>query len=170
MTERRLNLLVDTNVWLDHFLGRKNAPAATAFLQAAFEREDALAVTPAIMKDAFFIVGTTMKRRARESGGGVDAAMAAAANEAAWSCLSSIQSQAAVLSIGFGEHLEATMLRGRHADYEDDLLLAVAQKDAIDYLVTNDQKLLAVTAAPAMMPQEYLASFALHHEGGSPLP
>lgn len=157
MSRRHLNLLVDTNVWLDYLLGRKEAPAATALLEKALENDDVLAITPTIAKDIFFLVGAAIKRSLRADGLPVTEKNAAAANEVAWSCLRTVQAHSIMLGVGFGEHLEAMALRGQHGDYEDDLLLAIAQGDAIDYLVTNDKKLLGNKAAPAITPQEYMS-------------
>lgn len=121
-------------------------------------REDALAITPAIAKDVFFLAGASLKNALRAGGVTVTERRAAAANEAAWSCLRAMQSQSVMVGVGFGEHLEALVLRDQHGDYEDDLLLAIAKGDAIDYLVTNDKGLLSSKAAPTISPQEYLSA------------
>lgn len=156
MDRRHLSLLVDTNVWLDYLLGRQGAPSATALLEKALRRDDALAITPTIAKDVFFLVGAAIKGSLRADGLAVTDQMAAAANEVAWSCLRTVQSHSIMVGMGFGEHLEAMALRSRHANYEDDLLLAIAQTDAIDYLVTNDKRLLGNAVAPTLTPQEYV--------------
>ncbi len=121
-------------------------------------REDPLAITPTIAKDVFFLAGASLKNALRAGGVTVTERRAATANEAAWSRLRAMQSQSVMVGVGFGEHLEALALRDQHGDYEDDLLLAIAKSDAIDYLVTNDKGLLSSKAAPTISPQEYLSA------------
>lgn len=58
---------------------------------------------------------------------------------------------------GFGEHLEAVVLKDSNKDYEDNLLLASAQNAKIDFIITNDQGLLKNKIVPALSPSAYLA-------------
>lgn len=157
MTDPYLTLLVDTNMWLDYFLGRKGAKDATAFIQCSLDHEDAITVNLGIMKDVFYLVGATVKRRAREEKGKVDEATSRVANDLAWTCLSKIQGLAVVLNLGFAEHLEASALRLKNPDYEDDLLLATAKNLKADYIITGDKSLLTNDVAPALTPAEYVA-------------
>lgn len=158
MSRKHLNLLVDTNVWVDYVLGRKDAATVSQMLSIAAEGEDAVAVTPAIMKDAFFLIESGLKRMAREQGSSEKAIqdMAASTKEAAWASLCMIQKCSIMLNQGFQEHLEAMTLRDEHNDYEDDLLLATAKSAKIDYLITNDKGLLSNKVVPALSPQAYL--------------
>ena len=155
MTDSHLTLLIDTNIWLDYFLGRKGATDAAAAVQCALDHEDAIVVTPGILKDVFYLVGSTIKRRARKEEGNVSEDSALVANEASWACLSSMQGLAAVLNQGFGEHLEASALRPKNADYEDNLLLATAKNAKLDYIITSDKGLLANEVMPALAPAQY---------------
>lgn len=158
MNRKHLSLLVDTNVWVDFILGREGASSVLKMLNAASEDEDPIAVTTSIMKDAFFIIGATIKRKAREEGVSESAFqdVSVAAKEVAWSSLMTIQRFSIMLNQGFQEHLEAMTLRDVHNDYEDDLLLATAKSAKIDYLITNDKGLLSNKVVPALSPQAYL--------------
>lgn len=62
-----------------------------------------------------------------------------------------------MLNLGFGEHLEASVLRSKNPDYEDNLLLAVAKIAKVDYIITKDKGLLANDVVPAITPAEYVA-------------
>ena len=156
MTKKHLNLLIDTNVWLDHLLGRKGCKDALGVLQKAAEQEDAVATTPSIMKDAFYLVCAALKRRATDSGESSEA-NAKAINEIGWACVATIQSLSVMVPQGFGEHLEAVLLKDSNKDYEDNLLLATAQSAKIDFIITNDKDLLKNKIVPAISPREYLA-------------
>lgn len=157
VTNAHLNLLVDTNTWMDYFLGRRGAEDAAAVIQCSLDHEDALAVTPGTLKEVFYLVGSTIKKRTRMEEGDVSEESALVANEASWACLSQIQGLAAVLNLGFGEHLEASVLRSKNPDYEDNLLLAVAKIAKVDYIITKDKGLLANDVVPALTPAEYVA-------------
>lgn len=157
MTRHRLNLLVDTNVWLDYFLGRKHAKDAVRMLNKARECEDVVATAPCIMKDVFYIASSRVKKRARSSGANIDDGDGRAINAAAWSCLKSMQERSIIVGQGFGQHLEAMLLEEECSDYEDDLLVATAKTCSIDYIITNDQKLIKANLFPTMTPKEYVA-------------
>lgn len=158
MSKPHLNVLVDTNVWLDYLLGRAHAESAVSLLSTALDHDDAIAVTPSIMKDVFFLVCASLKRSfPLADDQRLPEPSAQAINEIAWDCLATVQHDAIVLNQGFQEHLEAMTLRDMHPDYEDDLLLATAKLSHIDYIVTNDKALLTNTVVPAITPEEYLA-------------
>lgn len=157
MSDSHLNLLVDTNVWLDHLLGRAHAEAATALLSTALEHDDVIAVTPSVMKDVFFLICVSLKRSLpAQEGAHISKTSAQAINEIAWNCLSTIQRNAIVLNQGPRDHLEAMTFQDAHRDYEDDLLLATAQLSQMDYVVTNDKALLANEAFATITPEGYL--------------
>lgn len=157
MIDGRFSLLIDTNVWLDYLLGREGVRDATAAVQCALDYEDVLMVTPGILKDVFYLVGTTIKRRTQEDGDRITEESALAVNEISWACLSQIQGMTIVLNLGFAEHLEASALRSKNPDYEDNLLLAVAKIAKVDYIITKDKGLLANDVVSALTPAEYVA-------------
>lgn len=152
---KHLNLLVDTNVWLDYFLGRKESGVAVEALQKAAKDEAAITTTPSIMKDVFYLVCAAIKRRAAESGGSSEV-NAKAINEIGWACISTIQSLSIMLSQGFEDHLNAVAFRSENKDYEDNLLLATAKDSKIDFIITNDRGLLKNKIVPTLLPEEYL--------------
>ena len=156
MIDGRYSLLIDTNVWLDYLLGREGVQEATAAIQCALDHEDVLVTTPGILKDVFFLIGVSLKGWIREAGEKVTEESALAVNEISWACLSQIQGMTIVLNLGFGEHLEASALRSKNPDYEDNLLVATAQNAKVDYIVTKDKGLLANDVVSALTPAEYV--------------
>lgn len=156
MIDGRFSLLIDTNVWLNYLLGREGAVDAAAMVQCALDHEDVLMVTPSILKDVFYLVSTTIKRRVQEEGDRITEESALAVSEISWACLSQIQGMTIVLNLGFAEHLEASALRSKNPDYEDNLLLATAQNAKVDYIITGDKGLLANSVVPAITPAEYV--------------
>lgn len=112
--------------------------------------------TPGILKDVFFLIGVSLKGWARETGEKVTEESALAVNEISWACLSQIQGMSIVLNLGFAEHLEASALRSKNPDYEDNLLLATAQNAKVDYIITKGKGLLANDVVSAITPAEYV--------------
>lgn len=158
MTRKKASLLVDTNVWLDYFLGRKGAQSAARFLGKTLENDDVLVTTTSITKDVFYLIGASLKRRTVADGEVNSERNAKTVNEIAWQCLSTIQGMAIVLNQGFEQHLEAMALRDANSDYEDDLLVATAQSADIDFIVTNDDRLLKSSPVATITTEEYCAS------------
>ena len=103
-----------------------------------------------------FLIGVSLKGWTRETGEKVTEESALAVNEISWACLSQIQGMSIVLNLGFAEHLEASALRSKNPDYEDNLLLATAQNAKVDYIITKDKGLLANDVVPAITPAEYV--------------
>ena len=83
--------LVDTNVWLDNYLGfRPNHRASCEFLDEAVERGATLCHAATTAKDVHFFTCSTLKKAAREKGEAVDEAFALAANRLAWANLANM--------------------------------------------------------------------------------
>ena len=112
--------------------------------------------TPGILKDVFFLIGVSLKGWTRAAGEKVTEESALAVNEISWACLSQIQGMSIVLNLGFAEHLEASALRSKNPDYEDNLLLATAQNAKVDYIITKSKGLLANDVVSAITPAEYV--------------
>ena len=67
---------------------------------------------------------------------------ACAAGEVAWSCLSVMDEIATAVACDQADVWMARKQRCLHEDYEDNLVVAAAQRACADCLVTNDQNLL----------------------------
>ena len=148
------SFLVDTNVWLSHYLGqRTNHHEASSFIVAAGKRDAALFCPVHCVKDAYYLIGADLKRQARELGDCGDA-MAAAANEASWACIRNLTEIATVVGADLADVVEARALRPVHPDFEDDLLVSAARRCNADYLVTFDKLLRSHCPMAALTPAE----------------
>lgn len=154
--QRGLKLLIDTNVWLEYFLERSNRSASWDAIRKAHELYDLMTITPNITKDVFFTVASDLKGRMREDGLEITSGLDGGSNVAAWACLKLMQELALVLNVGMPEHYGAMKLAEQYPDYEDNLLLATAYNNKLDYIITNDKRLLKNEVVAAITPQEYL--------------
>lgn len=145
-TNRVLKLLIDTNVWLDYFLGRTNAtePIVELFSRAA-EAEDIVLFSSSLsVKDVYYILGRAMKADARRVGALTPEAIAGA-DETAWACVRLIRQKSIIASVGADEVFDSFVFKQHHNDFEDDLMLGVANRIDVDYVVTEDKNLIKHT-------------------------
>lgn len=152
-------LLVDTNVWLDHYLARlPRQRACTALLTAAAEGQAALLVTAPVLKDLYYLLSVQLKRDIRSEKGQVSEEDALAVDELAWACTRNALELASVTPVGAMDVWDAFTLRAAHPDFEDDLLLAAARSAGADAIVTGDRKLAQHAPVPCLTPEEWLES------------
>lgn len=152
-------LLLDTNVWLDNFLGaRPVADASRRLIDVAVKRGMTLLCALTSIKDAYYMLWQEFKRDLRASATrALTADAAAAAEEAAWACVQSLREIATVVGADESDLWLAERHHRVHRDLEDNLVVAAAQRSHADYLVTNDARLLAKATVPAVSPADMLA-------------
>lgn len=139
---RQRMALVDTNVWMDYYLGhRPGSDAAKHFVDVALRADVELLVTVPSLKDLYYLLQSELKRNARVAGGEVHEQGAAAIKEVAWSCLNHVTELATVVAADMNDVWLARMQRSVHDDFEDDLVLAAMQRANALCLVTNDEQL-----------------------------
>ena len=130
-TKRVLKLLIDTNVWLDYFLARTNATRPIVeFLSRAAEAEDIVIAT---LAEAI-----------------------AGADETAWACVRLIRQKSIIASVGADEVFDSFVFKYHHNDFEDDLMLGVANRIDADYVVTEDKNLIKHTNGVCINVQQAL--------------
>lgn len=150
-------ILVDTNVWLDYYaLNRAGGAEAAELLGFAFSHGIKLLYQADIIKDVFYLVSATTKRIAREEKGALSPSNATAANEFAWSAVNHMRENAFAISIGQSDVWYAAKMRGVHGDFEDNLVLAAAERANATYLVTNDEQLIKHAPVTALTPHDAL--------------
>ena len=142
--DARITLLLDTNVWLDYYLGwRRGHAAAVELVMRACEQDADLLYAAVTSKDVFYQIGAELKRHARAVNAGVlDEPAAQAAGEAAWACVEHLDEIATVVGCDLSDLWLARKQRALHADYEDDLVIAAALRASPTCLVTSDEALL----------------------------
>lgn len=157
MTCRR-TLLLDTNVWLDYFLGwRDMSPTSRRLVELALNQDCTLAYAVSSVKDVYYIVASEHKRLERAAEGSLGKGAVAAANAAAWGCVNALQEMACAVPLDHTDVWMASKQRVLHADFEDDLIIAVALRAKADYLVTNDEDLLRHCPVAALDARDMVA-------------
>lgn len=158
MEAASLRLLVDTNVWLDYFLpNRLNHEVAVSFIQECSGDDVLLVCPPHALQDVYYQVSKEAKRWVRTQEGKLTETWAHVINAHAWDCVHRIQELGTVAGMGPGDVWLAEKYQDLHPDFEDDLVIAVAQRIKADYLVTNDHTLIAKSPVPTLAPLDMLA-------------
>lgn len=152
-------MVIDTNVWLDYFLGfRAGHRDAVELLNIANELEIAPLCAATTTKDLFYLISADFKRAYRCShGGALTPEGAAAASEVAWACLKNLEEIATVVGCDQSDVWLARVQRSLHEDYEDNLVIAAVQRADADWLVTNDETLVRHSPVAALTCQDALA-------------
>ncbi|WP_080802180.1 type II toxin-antitoxin system VapC family toxin [Arabiibacter massiliensis] len=155
-------VVVDTNVWLDYLMGdRPNHDDSFAFIVEAKRREVPLVIPSHALKDVFFIFQQQLKIAARETGDLPSERAAASARQAAWAALDLIMDLAVVGPSDQSDAWIAAKQRALHSDYEDNLVVATAQRLGARMLVTNDAKLVLHAPVAALTAADALAQLAI---------
>lgn len=155
-------LLVDTNIWLDYFNpSRPNAKAAFELFDHCYAHSIELCYTSASIKDVFFIFSSDQKREIRQEHGTVTESEANAVNEMAWGCIRHMYEVATPIPETPEVLCEAFNLKAIYHDFEDDIVIAAAKLANVDFLVTNDQTLIAKAMVPALSAADMLAHLKL---------
>ena len=151
-----LSFLLDTNVWMDHYLARpqKDNPATTLLRQAAPCEHVTLFYAPTTAKDVFFLLERTLKIMARHENAELPEGAAEAAREVAWACVDNMSELATAAPIDESELWIARKFRRDHGDFEDNLIIAAGERANVDYIVTSDRQLLSHLPAIAITPQQ----------------
>lgn len=152
--DKPLYVLVDTNVWVDSFLGfRAGHTAAMEFLDAATQKSAQLLYPVSSLQDVFAILIMEMKRKAMESGQ-VSEDVAWGIRESAWACIDSLCQNAVSVGAQESDVWLASKLRGVNWDLEDNMVLAAAKRCEADYLVTSDAHLIQKANVTAYTPAD----------------
>lgn len=143
------SLLLDTNVWLDYFMGE--GPNLTEICQLIARAEHgslSLLYAPTTAKDLFYLI----PRRLRMRGGDASTSYA----PAAWACLGRMMEIAAAAPLSFPECELARMLGKKFPDFEDNLIIATAETANASYIVTQDKAFLKQVPEACITPKRAL--------------
>lgn len=144
MTTSLKSLLLDSSIWVDLFASdRPGREDAQCLVSWAIEHEVALLYAASSLKDSYYLLEESEKRKMRAEGPEVTPAIAAAVNEYAWGCLRAMEEIATAVPLDQSDVWVAMKYRSIHSDFEDNLILAAAERSQADFLVTNDKTLLA---------------------------
>lgn len=135
-------LLIDTNVWLDLFLpNRPEGKTARSLFEEAEARNMSLVFAAQASLDVYQRLIINNKRWVREASM-LTEEWSKTIKRWAWDAVASMQELAVAVPVDTSDIWLACKYRDYHDDYEDDLVLAACRRAKVDYLVTNDQKLL----------------------------
>ena len=150
-------ILVDTNVWLDNYLGfRKGNAAAMRFIAAARRCGATLVYPVGALQDVFALLVIELKRAARLSSPdkAIGEGDVLAFRRIAWACVDNMRKFAVAVGADEADVWLASKYRRLTWDLEDNMVLAAAQRANADYLVTNDRALIAKSTVAAMTPDD----------------
>ena len=164
MSGAPLKIMVDANVWVDSFCAdHAESLAARAFIGQATEAGALLFFPVHIAKDVLYVVQHELKRSVLASGG----ALARASGDAALVFVRNMTENATVVGADASDLWLADKYLVLHHDYEDNLVLAACKRAQVDYLVTNDRKLLEHADLAAKTPRQMMPILALAERGGA---
>lgn len=153
------SLLLDTNIWLDYYLGaRPGHDLAMRLVGSAVEAGANLLYAISSSKDVYFLMNAGLKRLYREQHGGCLSEEAAlAANETAWGCVSHLEELACPVPCDASDVWVAQKQKPLHSDYEDNLIIAAAKRAQADCLVTSDEALRRHAPVTALSTEDAIA-------------
>lgn len=153
-----LELLIDTNVWMDYFFGRsdRTADVARLFEIADVSEQIALFASSLSVKDVSYLVSAAIKRECRRKNGSLSDNAIAAADETAWACVRQMRELALIAPVGADEVFDSFVFKYHHNDFGDDLMLGVANRIDADYVVTEDKNLIKHTNGVCINVQQAL--------------
>ncbi len=147
-------VLVDTNVWLDNYLSdRPTAAQSRAFIIQARAIGAQLVYPVHSLNDIFLLIQSHLKRAAREQDSFSEADIQAI-HEIAWACIENMREFATAVGADESDAWKACKYRALTNDLEDNFVLAAAERVPVDFLVTNDQRLLRKSTVNAYTPED----------------
>lgn len=151
-------VLLDTNVWLDAFDGaRPRSREASELIDVCVCKGIDLLYAVGTSKDVFYLVGASLKRQARTAGTALSEGQARAIAAYAAACVTNMDEIATAVGADSSDVWLARKYQRIHADFEDCMVLAAAQRAKADYLVTSDEALLRHAPVAALSVDDFLA-------------
>ena len=158
-------LLMDTNVWLDRFLpNRPGFVVAKELIDLCIEQDVTILYPLRALNDVFWQVQASNKKWVREGKGDRIEAYAKAINSFAWDCIDSMVEVGTPVGVDVGDVWLARHMRDIHSDFEDDMVLAAAERAHASYLVTSDRKLIQKSTVAAFTPEDMLKVLHMRQE------
>ena len=151
-------VLLDTNVWLDAFDGaRSRSREANELIDVCARRGIDLLYAVGTAKDVYYLVGASLKRQVRMAGEALSEGQTRAIAAYAAACVTNMDEIATAVGADSSDVWLARKYQRIHADFEDCMVLAAAQRAKADYLVTSDEALLRHAPVAALSVDDFLA-------------
>lgn len=142
MSRQTCTLLLDTNIWLDYYLGnRPQSNAAKSLIAYAEENGLTLTYAATSLKDVFYILQREFKELFRHEGRVMNSTQASSCNKAAWGCIRHMMEIAVAAPVSEPQIWLASHYENLHTDFEDDLILATLETSKANFLITGDETL-----------------------------
>ena len=158
MTSVPSRVVVDTNVWLDFYLAaRPGHQVAQRALLAAVEREISLLYAATGAKDVYYLTSLNLKRDARMTAGTLTQADALAIAEMSWGFVTNLCEIATAVGADNADVWLAIKYRHLHRDFEDNFVLAAAQRAKADLILTTNEALMRHAPVACLAPEGLVA-------------
>ena len=154
-----LKVVLDTNVLLDLFGASSEADAlqAKALVAELARHSETPICTPAILKDFAYLYPLRLKSVIRAEKGSFDESDAACVAQCASAAVASLMELCAVASEGMVDCEMARLMCKQHADFEDNVIAAVARRIDADYIVTRDERFMRHCPIACLSPADMVA-------------
>lgn len=157
MSSAPRSVVVDTNVWLDFYLGaRPGHQAAQNALTAAHMQEVNLLYAVTTAKDVYYLSSANLKRDTRASTGTLTQGDALAIAEMSWGFVRSLNEMATAVGADSADVWLALKYRRLHRDFEDNFVIAAAQRAKADLILTTDEALMRHAPVACMRPADFV--------------
>lgn len=151
-------VMVDTNVWLDYYLAaRPGHQTACRALLAASEREVNLLYAVTTARDVYCLSSVYLKRDTQWSTGTLTQEDALAIAEMSWGFVTSLNEMATAVGADGADVWLALKYKRVHRDFEDNLVLAAAQRAKADLILTTDEALMRHAPLACMRPDDFVS-------------
>ena len=150
-------VLLDVNVWLDNYLPGRPSTADSRLLLDWLNQHGVTITYPITAPTTlFYLIQQAMKQASRIENGSLEQSDAQTINDIAWACIENMADIGAPVGADASDFWLARKYRSIHADLEDNLVLAAAERAQVDYLVTSDKSLLGKSTVPALSPHDFV--------------
>ena len=157
MAQHPSSVLLDVNVWLDNYLPYRPFTNDTRALFSWLEERGVSILYPITAPGTvFYIVQQSLKRAALADGVALRQGDDIAIRELAWACVENMAELGAPVGADVSDFWRARKYRSIHADLEDNLVLAAADRSQAEYLITSDETLLKKACIPALSAHDFL--------------
>ena len=143
--------LVDTNVWIYYLMASEpHYEEILRFFEAVDQRGGTPLFAPTTLKDVFFLIPRILRREALAAGQPEEISF----TPVAWACVRTMTEIAVAAPLALPECDLAWMLRTRHGDLEDNLVIAAAETCNANYVVSYDRDMLEHFSPTCITPEQ----------------
>ena len=158
MRQGPLRILLDTNVLLDEYLPmRPEADVSRELIDAAVHAGHELLYPARAIVDVHYMIAKTYKDQVRQERGTVSQADALCIQKIAWGCIDNLCDRMTAVGLDQSDVWLARKYRSFNSDFEDNFVLAAAERAQADFLVTSNKQLLTKATVAALSPANMLA-------------